>query len=111
MTTAHGTQHGRRPSVEGTGTAGSGLGVRPAANPEPVLSEAAGRDTSKPQRVGARDVVRIVRTGQDFGPFRMVMYVCTHPRGRHELGPRYLTRSAAFAWAREQGWTVLGPQA
>lgn len=64
-------------------------------------------DTSKPQPVAGRQVVRIRQVTADVG-FALCLYICTHPHGRRALGPRHFSRKTAAAWAEAQGWTVIG---
>jgi hypothetical protein len=65
-------------------------------------------DTTRPQVVGDKLVVRVRPDRSPMGPFTLVLYVLTHPHGRRRIGPRHFTAQDARAYGEAQGWLVIG---
>ena len=71
------------------------------------------RDTTQPQPIGDRLVVRVApETHNIGGGFRLRMFRLTHPFGRQRIAGtgNFLSPENARAAAKARGWTVLGPQ-
>lgn len=71
------------------------------------------RDTTQPQPIGGRLVVRVAPETHTIGyGFRLRMFRLTHPFGRQRITGtgNFLSPENARGYAVDHGWTVLGPQ-